>query len=73
MSKKSTGFKDKNGKEICFNDIVIWEKDIFLEVKKTAVGAVVSSPDGNCIMVLRFPISEELAKTVKVFEKKEQI
>ena len=71
MAKKLTGFKDKNGKEICFNDIVVWEKDIFLEVKKSAVGAVVSFPDGNCIMVLRFPISEELAKTVRVFEEKD--
>lgn len=73
MRKKSTGFKDKNGKEICFDDIIIWQKDVLLEVKKSAVGAIVNSFDGNCIVVIRFPISEELAKTVKVFEEKEQI
>lgn len=68
MNKKLTGFKDKNGREICFNDLVIWETDVLLEVKKTAVGEIVSGLNGNCIMNLRFPITEKLAKTLKVFE-----
>lgn len=71
MAKTLTGFKDKNGREICFDDLVIWEKDVLLEVPKSTVGAIDISPKGKCIMMLGFPITEKLTKTLRVFEEKD--
>ena len=72
MKNKLTGFKDKNGKEICFNSMVTWDRDILIEVKSDfAVGTIVNSPDNQCVMVIWFPMNEKWAKGLTVVDEKD--